>query len=161
MLGFSHERALGCNTWRPRRVDSRGARGLVRFASNAKGAWGPKRADRDVMGPRLRAVLHSARRSFSDVGSPRREVTSAAETVYGFSATTLSFLQKYTGVPCMRATLRAVLAARRIPRPTPAAKLSGFFGFLRCVVMGRACPSVAEGLRIFVGDKSRKYCASQ
>jgi hypothetical protein len=36
----------------------------------------------------------------------------------------------------MRATLRAVLAARRIPRPTPAEKLSGFFGFLLLVVMG-------------------------
>jgi hypothetical protein len=27
--------------------------------------------------------------------------------------------------------LRAVLAARRIPRPTPAAKLSGFLGVLQ------------------------------
>ena len=55
--------------------------------------------------------------------------------LYGFSATTLPFFQKYMGVPCMRATLRAVLAARRIPRPTPAAKLSGFFRVLRLVVM--------------------------
>lgn len=56
----------------------------------------------------------------------------------------------------MRATLRAVFSASRSPRPTPAAKLSGFLRFLevlRLVVMGRACPSVAEGLRIFVGDK--------
>jgi hypothetical protein len=37
----------------------------------------------------------------------------------------------------MRAILRAVLADRRKPRPTPAEKLSGFFGVLRFVVMGR------------------------
>jgi hypothetical protein len=43
---------------------------------------------------------------------------------YGFSATTLPFLQKYTGVPCMRAILRAVLAARRMPRSIPASHLS-------------------------------------
>ena len=58
--------------------------------------------------------------------------------LYGFSATTLPFFQKYTGVPCMRAILRAVLAERRKPRPTPAEKLSGFFGVLRFVIMGRA-----------------------
>jgi hypothetical protein len=58
-----------------------------------------------------------------------------SRVLYGFFATTLPFSQKYTGVPCMRATLRAVLAARRIPRPTPAAKLSGFLGVLRLVVM--------------------------
>lgn len=38
----------------------------------------------------------------------------------------------------MRATFRAVFAARRKPRPTPAAKLSGFFRALRRLVMGRA-----------------------
>jgi hypothetical protein len=65
---------------------------------------------------------------------------------YGFSATTLPFFQKYMGVPCMRATLRAVLAARRIPRPTPAAKLSGLLGVLRLVVMVRV-PSVLVSLR--------------
>jgi hypothetical protein len=60
---------------------------------------------------------------------------------YGFSATTLPFFQKYMGVPCMRATLRAVFAARRIPRPTPAAKLSGslrFFCVLRFAFDDRA-----------------------
>jgi hypothetical protein len=46
----------------------------------------------------------------------------------------------------MRATLRAVLAARRIPRPTPAAKLSGFLGVLRLVVMDRV-PVVAVSIR--------------
>jgi hypothetical protein len=52
--------------------------------------------------------------------------TVGAETrlPYGFSATTLPFFQKYTGVPCMRATLRAVFAARRIPRSIPASHLS-------------------------------------
>jgi hypothetical protein len=46
----------------------------------------------------------------------------------------------------MRATLRAVLAARRIPRPTPAAKLSGLLGVLRLVVMDRV-PVVAVSIR--------------
>lgn len=46
----------------------------------------------------------------------------------------------------MRATLRAVFADRRKPRPTPAAKLSGFLGFLRRAVMGLA-PTIAVTLR--------------
>jgi len=38
----------------------------------------------------------------------------------GFSATTLTCFQKYSGVPCMRAALRAVFSANRSPRPAPA-----------------------------------------
>jgi hypothetical protein len=60
---------------------------------------------------------------------------------YGFSATTLPFFQKYMGVPCMRATLRAVFSASRSPRPTPSEKLSGFLrflGILDLVVIRRA-----------------------
>ena len=38
----------------------------------------------------------------------------------GFSATTLPFFKTYIGVPCMRALLRATLAARRRARPTAA-----------------------------------------
>jgi hypothetical protein len=49
----------------------------------------------------------------------------------------------------MRATSRAVRAARRIPRPTPAAKLSGFFGDLRRVVMVRA-PAISVWTRILI-----------
>ena len=75
----------------------------------------------------------------------RRSPRAMARLPYGFSATTLPFFQKYTGVPCMRATLRAVFAARRIPRPTPAAKLSGFLGVLRFVVMVRV-PAVVVSL---------------
>jgi hypothetical protein len=46
----------------------------------------------------------------------------------------------------MRAILRAVFAARRNPRPTPAAKLSGFLRALRRVVTGRA-PATSASLR--------------
>src|ERR1700688_122017 len=46
----------------------------------------------------------------------------------------------------MRATSRAVRAARRIPRPTPAAKLSGFFGDFRRVVMVHA-PAISVWIR--------------
>ncbi len=40
---------------------------------------------------------------------------------------TLPFSQKYSGVPCIRAVLRALRAASRSPRPTPSEKVSGFF----------------------------------
>jgi len=50
----------------------------------------------------------------------------------------LAVFPNVIGVPCIRATSRAVRAARRIPRPTPAAKLSGFFGDFRRVVMVHA-----------------------
>ena len=45
----------------------------------------------------------------------------------GFSATTRPFFQKYRGVPCMRAVLRATRAERRKPRPTAAAKSADCF----------------------------------
>ena len=57
---------------------------------------------------------------------------------FGSLATTFPFSHTYTGVPCIRATSRAVRAARRNPRPTPAAKLSAFLGSFDRVVTGRA-----------------------
>jgi len=58
----------------------------------------------------------------------------------------LAVLPKIHRVPCIRATFRAVFAARRKPRPTPAAKLSGFLDFLRRAVMGLV-PAIAVPLR--------------
>jgi hypothetical protein len=46
----------------------------------------------------------------------------------------------------MRATSRAVRAARRIQRPTPAAQLSGFFVDFRLMVMVRA-PAISVWIR--------------
>src|SRR5437773_2032034 len=49
------------------------------------------------------------------------------EKTQGFFATTLPFSHTYSGVPYIRAVLRASLAARRNARPTPTEKCSGFF----------------------------------
>jgi hypothetical protein len=55
------------------------------------------------------------------------QIRNLPQNTYGFLAMTLPSSQAQIGVPCIRAASRAVRAARRIPRPTPAAKLSGFF----------------------------------
>jgi hypothetical protein len=88
---------------------------------------------------------HRGHSSLSSMAMRRKPQHSL--NTYGFLATTLPSSQMYIGVPCMRATSRAVRAARRIPQPTPAAKLSGFFG-VRRVVMVRA-PAISVWIRPF------------
>jgi len=48
----------------------------------------------------------------------RLRIGESSELAYGFSAGTLPYFQMEIGVPCMRAVLRATLAARRKARPT-------------------------------------------
>src|SRR5271156_4068565 len=83
-------------------------------------------------GPRMGAMRSLALASVSDENMVRltnRLVDSPQlSLLFGSFATTLPFSHTYIGVPYMRATLRAVRALFLKPRPTPAAKLSVFFG---------------------------------
>jgi hypothetical protein len=58
--------------------------------------------------------------------SPRFRIDSL-ESHHGFFATTFRFSHTQIGVPYIRAVFLAPFAMRRRARPTPAAKLSGFF----------------------------------
>jgi hypothetical protein len=75
---------------------------------------------------------------FTQFALMRRNLDDYFASSFGSLATTFPFSHTYTGVPCIRATSRAVRAARRKPRPTPAAKLSAFLDRFDRVVTGRA-----------------------
>ena len=65
-----------------------------------------------------------------DRGLPFRDLAH-----HGFFATTLPFSHTYIGVPCIRAVLRATLAALRSARPTACESALVVF-FLLVVFMG-------------------------
>jgi hypothetical protein len=60
------------NTRCPRRADSSGAGGFVRSRPDTEGAWRPQCAHADVVGARVRVLLHQSRGPFGDAGAARR-----------------------------------------------------------------------------------------
>ena len=73
---------------------------------------------------------------------------------YGFFATTLPFSHTYSGVPYIRAVLRASFAARHRARPTPAAKDSDRVALGRFLDFTEAfSPAFVEPSRVLQGER--------
>ena len=69
-------------------------------------------------------------------GLIRNLCLASAALPQGFSATIFPFFHTWTGVPYMRAVLRAPFAARRKACPTPVAKSLGRAAFARASLAG-------------------------